>query len=118
MNDEVITFIDLSKCLSLILSKIDQLSSKLAEIQSFQQQEDKDEWMNMKEVRDFLPSHPAEQTIYGWTSTHQIPHHKKGRRLMFLKSEIEDWLKNSKVKSQAELMAEARVFVASKKKAV
>jgi hypothetical protein len=72
--------------------------------------------MNLKELREYLPSHPAEQTVYGWTSCHQIPFHKKGKRIMFLKSEIDDWLHAGKMKSQKELEEEAENFIKSKRK--
>ena len=52
-----------------------------------------DQWLNLEELRNYLPDHPAEQTIYGWTSNHTIPFHKKGKKLQFLKSEIDKWLK-------------------------
>ena len=72
--------------------------------------------MNLKELREYLPSHPAEQTVYGWTSCHQIPFHKKGKRIMFLKSEIDDWLHDGKMNLQKELEQEAENFIKSKRK--
>ena len=51
-----------------------------------------------------------------WTSCHQIPFHKKGKRIMFLKSEIDDWLHDGKMKSQKELEYEAEKFIKPKRK--
>ena len=75
-------------------------------------------WMmnKLKELCDYLPSHPAEQTVYGWTSCHQIPFHKKGKRIMFLKSEIDTWLHESKIKSPKELETDALRYVQSKRR--
>ena len=71
--------------------------------------------MFLKELFDFFPSHPAEQTVYGWTSCHQIPFHKRGKRIMFLKSEIDTWLRDGKVKSEKDLEDEAAQFIKSKR---
>lgn len=34
----------------------------------------------------------AEQTIYGLTSRNEIPHYKRGKKLYFLKAELEKWI--------------------------
>lgn len=34
----------------------------------------------------------AEQTIYGLTSRNEIPHYKRGKKLYFLKAELEKWM--------------------------
>ena len=68
-----------------------------------------------KGLCDYLPSHPAEQTVYGWTSTHFIPFHKKGKSIAFRKSEIDQWLQQSHRKSKSDLMLEASQFVNKKK---
>ena len=41
----------------------------------------------------YLTSHPVKQTVYGWVSDKQIPHHKINKALVFLQSEIDDWMK-------------------------
>ena len=45
------------------------------------------------ELCDYIPSHPVKQTVYGWVSDKQIPHHKINKALVFLQSEIDDWMK-------------------------
>lgn len=74
-----------------------------------------EQWMNLRELCDYLPSHPAAQTVYGWTSCHLIPFHKKGKRIMFLKEEIDTWLHEGKIKSHKELSKEAEEFIKSKR---
>ena len=99
MEDKNITFEDLPKAMSWMMDKLDKLDFK----------------MNLKELCEYLPSHPAEQTVYGWTSCHQIPFHKKGKRIMLLKSEIDAWLHDGKRKSQKELADEAAQFINAKR---
>ena len=49
-------------------------------------------WLALSELIDYLPTKPAPATIYGWVSKKTIPYHKCGKRLSFLKSEIDEWV--------------------------
>ena len=115
MDDKNITFEDLPKAMSWMIDKLNKLDSKLDSLNSVPQAQSADQWMNLKELCEYLPSHPAEQTVYGWTSCHQIPYHKRGKRIMFLKSEIDAWLHDGKRKSQKELAEEAAQFINAKR---
>lgn len=115
MDDKNITFEDLPKAMSWMMDKLNKLDSKLDGLNSVPQALSADQWMNLKELCEYLPSNPAEQTVYGWTSCHQIPYHKRGKRIMFLKSEIDAWLHEGKRNSQKELAEEAAQFIKSKR---
>ena len=80
--------------LNVILAKVSALEEKLDRLQPAPQAEGK-QWLNMAELIDYLPNHPAEQTVYGWTSARKIPFHKQGKSIMFKKSEIDAWLEGS-----------------------
>ena len=110
-----ITFEDLPKAMSWMMDKLNKLDSKIDGLNNIPQIRPADQWMNLKELCEYLPSHPAEQTVYGWTSCHQIPFHKRGKRIMFLKSEIDAWLHDGKRKSQKELAEEAAQFINAKR---
>lgn len=116
MSEKNITFEDMPRAMSWMMDKLNELDSKIDGLNNSPQTPLSEIWMNLKELREYLPSHPAEQTVYGWTSCHQIPFHKKGKRIMFLKSEIDDWLHDGKMKSQKELEQEAENFIKSKRK--
>ena len=94
MTEKNITFEDLPKAMTWMMDKLNELTSKVDNI-------------NNQSVQP--------QTVYGWTSCHQIPFHKRGKRIMFLKSEIDTWLHDGKIKSQKELEAEATLFLKSKR---
>lgn len=115
MEDKNITFEDLPKAMSWMMDKLNKLDSKIDGLNNTPQIRPADQWMNLKELCEYLPSHPAEQTVYGWTSCHQIPFHKRGKRIMFLKSEIDAWLHDGKQKSQKELAEEAAQFINAKR---
>ena len=115
MEDKNITFEDLPKAMSWMMDKLNKLDSKIDGLNNIPLVRPAGQWMNLKELCEYLPSHPAEQTVYGWTSCHQIPFHKRGKRIMFLKSEIDAWLHDGKRKSQKELAEEAAQFINAKR---
>jgi hypothetical protein len=55
-----------------------------------------DRWFNVDELINYLPDRPAKQTIYGKVSNNEIPHYKHAKKLHFLKSEIDEYLKKGK----------------------
>ena len=115
MNEKNITFEDLPKAMSWMMDKLNELDSKIDGLNTQSPGIPTEQWMNLKELCDYISSHPAEQTVYGWTSCHQIPFHKRGKRIMFLKSEIDTWLRDGKVKSEKDLEDEAAQFIKSKR---
>ena len=116
MTEKNIKFEDMPKAMSWMMNKLNELDSKIGDLNVEPQSNKGEQWMNLKELCDYLPSRPAAQTVYGWTSCHQIPFHKKGKRIMFLKSEIDAWLHEDKIKARRELELDAHKFVYSKRK--
>lgn len=109
-----ISFNDMPKALAYLIGKVDKLETLLS-VQTTAKVEPSDRWFNLQELCEYLPDRPAKQTVYGWIGQHAVPYHKKGKKLQFLKSEIDAWLKSDKRKTAAELHAEAVQFVNSKK---
>ena len=66
-----------------------------------------DRWMTVEELREYLPEHPQVQTIYTGCANKRIPFNKQGKRLYFLKSEIDTWLKSGRRKTFAEMQQES-----------
>ena len=90
MDDKTITFNEVPGAISNLIEKIDNLE-ELIEM-SLSPKKDEVIWMNVDELCDYLPAKPAKQTVYGWVCEKFIPYHKKGKRLQFMKSEIDEWL--------------------------
>ena len=65
-----------------------------------------DRWFNVDELINYLPDRPAKQTIYGKVSSNEIPHYKDSKKLRFLKSEIDQWLKQGRKKTSLELQTD------------
>lgn len=110
-TNENITFDAMPGMMASILERLGVIEAKVNHLTLPPVLEKKDVWLNLKGLCDYLPSHPAEQTVYGWTSTHFIPFHKKGKNIAFLKSEIDEWLCQGKSKSHFDLQQEAKDFV-------
>lgn len=94
---------------------IRRMSKQLCDMESSQKDKNEDVRMDVKELCNYLPNHPAEQTIYGWTSKGEIPYHKVSKHLYFCKSEIDKWLEHGRHKSNDELLNEAEEYVNNKK---
>ena len=69
---------------------------------------DPDKWLSVTELCNYLPEKPKPQTVYSWVNGLLIPNSKKGKRLYFLKSEIDQWLKSGRRKTFAEMQADAK----------
>ncbi len=65
-----------------------------------------------KEAADFLKVKVT--TVYEKTSSKSIPHFKKGNKLYFHRCELEQWMKEGKVKTIDELRHEALNFTQRK----
>lgn len=64
-------------------------------------------WLNLQQFCDYHPDHPKPPTVYGWLSgknkKDDFPVHKDGKKLRFLKSEVDAWLLKGKRKNQFEI---------------
>ena len=101
------TFEELPAAVSLLNDKLDEIGRLLT--QGNNNIEDADRWMSMSELIAYLPSKPVRVTVYTWTSRGEIPYHRRGKRLYFLKSEIDAWLKEGRHKTLSELRKEASI---------
>ena len=75
MNSEVLSFDAMPQMVATILKKLETLEQKFDALQSNNNVE-ADAWFSLQDLCNYLPNHPAEQTVYGWTSNRTIPYHK------------------------------------------
>jgi excisionase family DNA binding protein len=64
-------------------------------------------WFDLNELCTYIPDKPSKPTVYGWVNAGSITVHKGGKKLRFLKSEIDSWLKQGRRKTLAEITSEA-----------
>lgn len=95
-----------------------QLSQEVKELKELLLQNaqpvEPDKWLDIDELCAYLPHKSSKATVYGWVHTNTIPYHKQGKNLYFLKSEIDNWLKQGRKKTLAETDNEANNYVKKK----
>ena len=57
----------------------------------------------------------AKQTLYAFTSQRTVPHFKRGKNILFKRSELEVWMLQNRRKTVREIEQEAGSFPMSKK---
>lgn len=59
--------------------------------------------MNIDKLRAYHPDCPARSTIYDRVCQNRIPVHEDGKKLRFLRSEIDQWLSDGRIKTKDEI---------------
>ena len=72
-----------------------------------------DQWFDLSELCEYHPDKPSKPTVYGWISANKIPHHKGAKKLRFLKSEIDTWLKQGRKQTLAEMDQETDNYLSN-----
>ena len=106
---------EMPQALNYLISKVESLEEMVNELSIQKDVPEQPEWMNSDDLSQYLQSHPAKQTIYGWVNDKLIPYYKTSKKLTFKKSEIDDWLHQGHRKSTEELQREAGEFINRKK---
>lgn len=109
-----ITFEQMPEALAMLLEKVERMETYLKSIQP-ENAGNKDEWFDVDALCAYHPDHPAKKTVYDWITLRKIPYHKDGKRLRFLRSEIDAWLKSGYHKTEEEMYEESVRFVNSKR---
>lgn len=97
-----ITFETLPKAVANLTNEIVEIKRILLESKPHES-ENCIVWFNLNEVQEYLPDKPSKNTVYGWVRKGLIPVHKSGKKLRFLKSEIDEWLLNGKKETIIEI---------------
>ena len=56
------------QALNYLISKVESLEELVNELSIQKDTPEQPEWMDIDGLRQYLPSHPAKQTIYGWVN--------------------------------------------------
>jgi len=109
MFSDELSFNDVPKAVAHLINKVEKIETLL--ITNQPKVQEGDQWLNLNDLCKYHPDHPAKPTVYAGIGQRSIPYHKKGKKLMFLKSEIDNWLKEGRRKTAAEIQAEAEQYV-------
>jgi excisionase family DNA binding protein len=73
-----------------------------------------DRWLNVRDLLEYLPTHPSLSDIYAKTHNRTIPFHKSGKRILFRKFEIDTWLLSNQSKTLKQMTEKAEKIMISK----
>jgi excisionase family DNA binding protein len=102
---ENVSFENMPAVVLEILKTVERLEVMMTNLQKIET--DESELLNVQEAAAFLKiSVPA---IYTKVNRREIPVSKPGRRLYFSKSKLMEWISDSKLKTQNEMLKEAQI---------
>jgi hypothetical protein len=105
---------NLPQAVTELFNELSSIKSILLE-KSNEQPTETDRWFDLNELCNYHPDKPSKPTVYGWVYAGIIPVHKGGKKLRFLKLEIDNWLRQGKKKTLAETASEAVQYCKNKK---
>lgn len=100
---DTITFDNLPEAVTRLHYQLNELKELILN----QNKPQSDRWFDLLELCKYLPDKPAKATVYTWVRERRIPYHKKGKKLAFLQSEIDEWIKQGKQNTVLEIEAGA-----------
>ena len=110
---EGLTLETLPKAFAHLTNEVSEIKRLLLE-KSNEQPTETDRWFDLNELCIYHPDKPSKPTVYGWVHSGLIPHHKGGKKLRFLKSEIDNWIKQGRKKTLVETASEADTYLNKK----
>lgn len=117
MNQNL-TFDQLPSLVAILSSEVFALKDLLIEIQANtinQKAPSTEELITIQQASELL--HLSKATLYTKVSRNEIPSVcKRGKRLYFDKQSLIDWVKQGRVKTNAEVQQDAELYIANTKK--
>lgn len=110
---EQLTFENLPKAFTNLANEVSEIR-RLLLLKGNEQPTETDRWFDLSELCNYHPDKPSKPTVYGWVNAGTIPVHKGGKKLRFLKSEIDNFLKQGRKKTLAEVASEADTYLKGK----
>lgn len=109
----------MEKPFEIIIQRLDAIERLLYEIKSGKQGDNvpvvyANELMNVQQVAEYLTL--SVQTIYGLVHKMEIPNSKRGKRLYFKRTDIDDWIGQSRRKTRVEIEQEASNYLLRSRK--
>jgi excisionase family DNA binding protein len=103
----------------IIIQRLDAIERLLIEIKTGSSIENVTTWngnelMNVQQAAGYLTL--SVQTIYGLVHKMEIPNFKRGKRLYFKRTEIVDWIGQSRRKTRVEIEQEATNYLLRSRK--
>ncbi len=99
---KALTFDQLPNAIADLICQVGEIKTLL----EFTRNPPKDKWMDLNELIEYDPEKRSKPTFYSYTRDPKsnFPFHKRGKRILVLKSEFDQWLKSGKVKSYSDML--------------
>ena len=114
-----ISFDTLPEAVQNILEQVQEINQKIDSLPAVAQEPDENRFVDMNEIRQTIFPQWKKQTVYNKCCLGELPHSRIGSRLLFNVKECREWrdsqLTKGKIKSNAEIQAEAEQFVTDRK---
>lgn len=111
MHNVVLSPIDPETLISRISERV---TANILKAVYDEQPNNTDRWLDLNELCIYHPDKPSKPTVYGWVNAGIIPVHKGGKKLRFLKSEIDAFLKQGRKMTLAEISNETDSYLKMK----
>lgn len=111
---EGLTFEQLPAAVTNLTKEISEIKTLLLLKVEHQNNEKSDEWLDLNTLVKYDPAKRGKSTWYSKISRGEVPYHKKGKKVFFLKSEIDNWLKSGRKLTNDEVDAAADKYFAKK----
>ena len=111
-----LTFNDLPTAVTNLTKEVNEIKSLLTQKQEQTTNEQSEKWFDLNDLVQYDPERRTKPTWYSKISRNEVPFYKRDKKVYFLKTEIDDWLKAGKCKSNAEIEQEAAAYLSNVKK--
>ena len=111
MQYDNLTHDQIPKALGLLLTKVDNLERKFLTRQT---PSEHPKYLTIDELCEYDPAKRSKATFYGYVHRREIAFTKKGKKLLFLKSDIDAWLQSGRRKTGDEISQEADSYIQSR----
>ena len=112
--EQNLTFDQLPKAVTMLTKEVSELKRLLIEKQEQPPTEQPEQLLTVQEAAQFL--NLTVPTIYSKVSKGELPVMKRSKRLYFSSTELMEYLKEGRKKSNAEIEQEAEAYLSNNKK--
>lgn len=85
------SFDEMPSLLVIIMERVDTLNALVRGLLSGRSYS---EWMDIDQLRDYLPGHITRGTVYDWIRNEGFPYYKRSKSYYFRRQEVDKWLMN------------------------
>jgi predicted DNA-binding transcriptional regulator AlpA len=116
--EKKLTHDTLPQGVAILLKEFREFKNLFIQKQENTPTEQPEKWLDLNELIQYDPEKRTKPTWYSKISRNEVPYYKRGKKVYFLKSEIDVWLKQGKCKSNTEIEQESEAYLLNAKKAL